>query len=214
MEYFSPVFGLITKHNPTTENGGIFLAQYMASNPSDEQAKKIFLKKMDNAIQPNGLYKRSQHHTKRSVSHDEITGMMASSKIAGTIHRNIIWSQLKQNFWAYPAVVENFTDYLPYNPANYYAWGSYVGSRWSKVFFPFYLINMMISLQKPAQETSSKLIYWLELNSMPTSKLNKFLKKYYESKVSEQYGDDYLKKMRYIYFHTEEKDFPLLEVLE
>lgn len=213
MEYFSPVFGLITKHNPTTENGGLFLAQYLVHNPRGA-GRDIFLAKMNNAINPDGLYKRSAHHTKRSVSHDEITGMIASSHMAGTIHKNIIWSQLKQNFWAYPAVVENFTDYLPYNPANYYAWGSYVGSRWSKVFFPFYLINMMISLQKPAQETSSKLIYWLELNSMPTSKLNKFLKKYYESKVSEQYGDDYLKKMRYIYFHTEEKDFPLLEVLE
>lgn len=213
MEYFSPIFGLVTKHNPTTENGGLFLAQYLVHNPRGE-GRDIFLAKMNNAINPDGLYKRSAHHTKRSVSHDEITGMIASSHMAGTIHKNIIWSQLKQNFWAYPAVVENFTDYLPYNPANYYAWGSYVGSRWSKVFFPFYLINMMISLQKPAQETSSKLIYWLELNSMPTSKLNKFLKKYYESKVSEQYGDDYLKKMRYIYFHTEEKDFPLLEVLE
>ena len=213
MEYFSPIFGLVTKYNPTSENGGLFLAQYLVHRPNGI-GKSIFLEKMNNAINPDGLYRRSSHHVKRSVSHDEITGMIASSHIVGTIHKNIIWNQLKQNFWAYPAVVEGLTDYLPYNPANYYAWGSYVGSSWSKALFPFYFINMMISLNKPAQETSSKLIYWLELNSMPTSKLNKFLKKYYESKVSEQYGDDYLKKMRYIYFHTEEKDFPLLEVLE
>lgn len=209
MIYFSEIFGLITKENPTTENGGIFLAQYMASNPSDEQAKKIFLKKMDNAIQPNGLYKRSQHHTKRSVSHDEITGMMASSKIAGTIHRNIIWNQLKANFGAYPAVIEKWYDYLPYNPANYYAWGDYAGSKVSKIFFPLYAINLFIALRKDPQETSSKLIYWTELNTMSNSFLNKKLKTYYTDKVTEQYGVDYLYKMRRIYFNQEGDDFPL-----
>lgn len=211
MEYFSPVFGLITKHNPTTENGGFFLAQYMASNPSDEQAKKIFLKKMDNAIQPNGLYKRSQHHTKRSVSHDEITGMMASSKIAGTIHRNIIWNQLKANLGAYPAVIEKWYDYLPYNPANYYAWGDYAGSKASKIFLPLYAINMLISINKEPKNTSSKLIYFLELDTMSDSSINKLLKSYYDKTMTRQYGDDYLYKMRRIYFNQEGEDFPLFK---
>ena len=39
--------------------------------------------------------------------------------------------------------------------------------------------------------------------------INKRRKEYFKKSMRTQYGDDYLMKMRYIYFHTEEKDFPL-----
>lgn len=211
MDYFSPIYGLVTKADPITENGGLFLAQYMADNPRSELAKKIFLTKMNLSIQPSGLYKRSREHNERSVSHDEITGMMASSKIASTIHKNIIWNQLKANFGAYPAVIEKWYDFLPYNPANYYAWGQYVGSKWSTIFLPFYFLNMVIATSKPKKDTSSKLIYWLELETMPKSTMNLFLKDYFDSKMVKQYGNDFKKQLRMIYFYSEDKSFPLIE---
>ena len=83
-----------------------------------------------------------------------------------------------------------------------------------KMFFPLYFINMTISLSKDKQQTSSKLIYWLELNTMPSTALNRFLKDFFNSKMTSQYGADYLKKMRMIYFNQEDEDFPLFKEVE
>lgn len=214
MVYFSEIYGLVTKHDPVTENGGLFLAQYVASNPSEE-VKNLFLKKMDLSKTEGGFYKRSAEHKKRSVSHDEITGMMATSFVYGTIHKDIIWSQLKRNFGAYPAVKADFSDYLPYNPGNYYAWGQYAGSKMSYVYFPVYFANMALALSKEKQQTSSKLIYWLELETMPKNYMNNFLKKFFVKKVKAQYGENYLYEMRKIYFNQEDEyEFPLFTVLK
>lgn len=211
MGYFSPTFGLVTQQDPGTENGGLFLAQYLADNPKSVFARNIFMLKMDNAILPSGLYRRSENHNKRSVSHDEITGMMASSYILGTLHKNIIWKQLKENFGAYPAIVMDWSDRLPFNPGNYYAWGQYVRSPASYCFLLIYIVNLIIASNKPATETSSKLMYDLELRTMPDNWINRKLAKYYESKMAKQYGSDYLMKMRRIYFSTEKEEFPLFK---
>lgn len=210
MEYFKKGFGLVTEHDPTTENSGLFLAFYILDK-KNVKGMTYFLEKMQMAKQPSGLYLRSFHHTQRSVSHDEITGMIVSSYIYQTLHHKIIWEQLKENFGGYPACVMHWTDYLPYNPSNYYAWGSYAGSKFSKIFFPFYLINMLIAMNKKLEDVSSKSIYWLELNSMPSTKLNRFLKKIFEKRMVKDYGDNYIMALRKIYFASESSEFPLFE---
>lgn len=211
MEYFKSGFGIVTENDIYSENSGLFLAHYIADK-KNAKGLNAYLEKMQMAKLPNGLYMRSFHHTKRSVSHDEISGMLSSSYIYQTLHHKIIWEQLKEHWGAYPAVVINWTDYLPYNPANYYAWGAYAGSKWSRVFFPFYLTNMLISINKDPGETSSKLIYGLELNTMPMTRLNVFLKKIYEKKMIEQYGENYKMELRKIYFGREKPEFPLLNL--
>lgn len=210
MEYFKQGFGIVTEADQVTENSGLFLAQYILDK-RNAKGMSSYLEKMQMAKLPNGLYLRTFHHTKRSVSHDELTGMIASSFIYRTLHHKIIWEQLKENWGAYPAVVVGFSDKLPYNPSNYYAWGSYNYSSLSKLFFPFYLTNMIISINKPPGETSSKIIYWLELNSMPPTRLNIFLKKIYEKKMIEQYGENYKMELRKIYFASEKPEFPLFQ---
>ena len=210
MDYFQ-LGGLVTKENPTTENNNLFYAQYLASGGENVYN---YNEVMASRRTSNGLYLRSPHHTKRSVSHDEITAYMAISKMLKLNYHHEIWNQLKANYGAYPAIIEKWYDYLPFNPANYYAWGEYAGSKWSKIFFPLYFINMTIALSKDKQQTSSKLIYWLELNTMPSTTLNRFLKDFFNSKMTSQYGADYLKKMRMIYFNQEDEDFPLFKEVE
>jgi hypothetical protein len=208
VEYFKPGFGIVTESDQTTENSGLFLAQYILDK-RNAKGMTYFLEKMQRSKLPNGLYLRSFHHTERGVSHDEISGMMASSFIYNTVHHKIIWGQLKQNWGAYPAVVSDWTDSLPYNLANYYAWGSYNYSMLSRVFFPFYLANMIIAINKEVGETSSKIIYGLELNSMPKTMLNSWLLEIYENKMIEQYGKNYKLELRKIYFTGEKPEFPL-----
>jgi hypothetical protein len=207
------IFGLVTKQDPTTENGGSFLAALAAHTPT-AIVLSAFCSKMRLAKQANGMYARSAKHLVRSVSQDEITGMMATSKIFNTPHRFEIWKQLKANFGAYPAIVMDKSDYLPFNPANYYAWGQYVDSKLSYLFLPIYIINFLISTNKSPKETSSKLLYNLQLTTMPKNAINKTLFSYFEKKMKSQYGENYLLEMRKIYFNKETLDFPLFKVLE
>lgn len=212
-EYFSPIFGLVTSVDPGTENGGSFLAAY-AVNDRSEFVKNLYIKKMEAARLPSGFYRRSANHNQRSVSHDEITGMMATSYIFGLNYHKEIWNQMALNNGAYPAVIEDKLDYVSYNPGEYYPWCAYQ-ERWDcGAYYPFYYANMLIALAKPKENTSSKLLYWLELNTMPVNQMNMYLKDKFEEKVIAQYGKNYLFEMRRIYFNQEDQNtFPLFTVL-
>lgn len=212
-EYFSPIFGLVTECDPISENAGLFLAHYIAYNPSVE-ALQIFNLKMKNSRLPNGMYRRSANHNIRSVSHDEISSMMLSSYYYKTSHRFEIWQQLKTNFGAYPSIVEHWTDYLPFNLANYYVWGQCVNSKLSYLFLPFFILNMVISLSKQKQDTSSKLMYNTKLKLLPQNFINKLLKKYLDKRLETMYGSNFVLKMMEIYFPTESENFPLFKVLK
>lgn len=213
MEYFDPIYGLITESDPTGENSGLFLAHYLTYNVS-WQSIQTFNLKMKNARLPNGMYRRSANHNNRSVSNDEISGMLASSYVLKTTHRHEIWKQLKTNYGAYPAIVMDFSDKLPYNLANYYAWGQFCDSYLSYLFLPFYIINMVIALSKDKQNTSSKLIYNTELRAMKPNFINKLLKKYLDMRLKKMYGNSFALEMMKIYFHSEKPEFPLFKVVK
>ena len=202
MEYFNE--GLVTKSDPQTENRNLFYAEYLTLGGVDQGFNSFMHEKQ----LPNGLYLRSSIHTNRTVSHDEITGWLVSSKILGTCHGEVIWSQLVRHYGAYPAAVKNWTDYLPFNPGNYYAWAKLVGSKASIFFFPIYLLNLVISCSKPPKDTSSKIIYWLELSNI-NSPLCKW---FFEKRMKSQYGDAWLSSLLIIYFGTD-SEFPLLKQL-
>lgn len=210
MDYFSPIFGLVTSVDQGTENGGLFLAEYAVTNRS-EFIKQLYIQKMEAARLPSGLYRRSANHNARSVSHDEITGMMAVSYIFNLNYHKEIWDQMVSHNGSYPAVIEDKLDYVAYNIGNYYPWCEYQHRSDCAGYLPFYLANMALSLSKDKQETSSKLIYWLELYTIRDSWINRSLKQTFESKMKEQYGDDWLMSMRRIYFNSEAEDFPLFK---
>jgi len=106
MNYFSNIFGLVTKYDPTSENGGSFFGYYlvlklMLGEPITQQDIDLYIQKMQNAYISKGLYLRSSHHKERTVSHDELTGMIVTSKILKTKHAEEIADRIKPPATAY-----------------------------------------------------------------------------------------------------------------
>lgn len=214
MKYFSCIFGLVTKHDPTTENGGLFFAHYLVLKKAlglkiTAEDFIVFTTKMLKAKTSDGLYKRSEHHTVRTVSHDEISGMLVSSNILKTQHTEEIMSKLESGFGNYPATgVNKF-----YNPADFYAWATLAKRWYAPLFAPFYVLNLLITSNKKKQDTSGKLIYMDELFLMKDlSLLSKLLHKYFVWRMKKMYGQFWVKELFSIYFSTEDADFPLLEL--
>lgn len=219
-EYFKKGFGLVTQNDPTTENCNLFYAEYLALKtkrlhvPEDSDLEK-FNEDMSLKVNADGLYNRRSEEPipVRSVSHDEITGWMVSSRILGTNHGKNIWKHLISHFGTYNNT-GRFTESLPFNPSNYYAWGELTDS-WlaSKLFFFMYLINMLIAIHKKPEITSSKIIYWLELSVMPKSMLNNILWSIFEKQMKKQYGEAYISAMLHIYHNAESENFPIFKEL-
>lgn len=212
MQYFSPVYGLVTSLDTGTENGGTFFLYYlvlkqMNNIPLTEYDFNLFHAKMNSAKVADGLYLRSAGHPVKTVSHDEITAMIATSAILNTSHGANIATYLKDNNGNYPATGEP----KRYNPSNYFAWYNLANVK-GHTFFPaiLYFISMVISCNRPKQETSSKLLYLAELYTLR----NKFPRvwKYYTNKMKKQYGQFWVKELFAIYFHTETPEYPLLKL--
>lgn len=215
MNYFKAGYGLVTKHDPVTENCNLFYAQYLAlKNPHERSDFNFFtINMVTKWNRKHGVYNRRSGYDTRSVSHDEITGWMVSSYLLQTSHKDSIWHHLKTHFGAYNNTGKPL-DYLPFNPANYYAWGELVGAKYHKIFLPFYLINLLIASSKDKMNTSSKIIYWLELSVLPKTWVNQQMKAIFERKMKAQYGEHWLRGLYEIYFASEDRnEFPLWKEL-
>lgn len=214
MGYFSEIFGLITKNDTITENGGLFLAHYMVLRlmlglPIPHDAYLIYQEKMSSSFVEYGLYLRSKEHKTRTVSQDEQTGFSVASYALNTSHRFQIWKVLIANFGSYPATgVRKY-----YNPGSYYAWAVLAESKISFIFAPWYTINLLISSNKVAANTSSKLIYLDELYCMKDkSWYSKILWGYYSWRMEKMYGAKWVAVLYNIYFANEDLDHPLREL--
>lgn len=214
MEYFSPTLGLITKYDPTTENGGSFFAFYlvlklMLGQPISQKDVDIYIHKMKWAYVGRGLYLRSMHHTKRTVSHDEITGMIVSSKILKTYHAKAIADRIARGFGNYPASGE----FKIYNPADYYAWFTLTNKWYSFIFAPNYTINLLLSTSIKKGDVDSKLNNMIELYlAKDISWYSRILWKFFKWRMVHIYGDYWVKELFSIYFWSETEDFPLLQL--
>lgn len=216
MNYFSEVFGLITKSDPVTENGGLFFAHYLVlklmlgMNPTQTDMLYYF-SKMNFARVETGLYLRSREHKKRTVSQDEQTGFAVASHIIKSPINKEIWSYLSSHLGNYPATGENKF----YNPGSYYPWAILADSYLSPVLAPWYTINLLISSNKPEQDTSSKLIYTTELFvCSKKSWYANILWKYFQWRMEKMYGKKWIKSLYDIYFGGEDMDHPLRELAE
>jgi hypothetical protein len=208
--YFDLTFGLITKNDRESENGGLFLSEYLVLlkmlNNTNYLSGYVYTIKMGRARVKNGLYLRSRNHPNRTVSHDEITGMIASSHILKTPHKHNIIKYLIKHFGNYPATGKNKF----YNPADFYAWFELTGNKLKYLFLPFYTINLLITSNKTAQDTSGKLIYMTELFLMKDISLySKLLWKYFDWRMKLMYSEKWVKDLVDIYFHTEDLDHPI-----
>lgn len=212
MNYFREGFGLITSNDPDTENCSLFYAEYLTLKQEvTEEDRQFFCNNMLLKLNERGLYNRRSIETipVRSVSKDEILGFLVASKILNTNHGKVIWKHLITHFGAYNNT-GRLLDYLPFNPGNYYPWGQIMGSFLSYLFLPMFIVNLFITCNKGPQNTSSKILNWLEFKNMPETFINKQLCKYFEKKMKAQYGEKYLDGLFNIYFNMESRvEFPL-----
>lgn len=214
MEYLKEGFGLVTERDQFTENSNLFYAQYLALKTIESADVDFFSNNMRLKLNDRGVYNRRSIEPLpvRSVSKDEILGFMTASKLLKTDHAEEIWQHLLKTGGSYNNTGRLF-DYLPFNPGNYYNWGQLVGSKLSYLFLPIFVANLLIACNKPASNTSSKIMYWLIFKTLPTSKLNNFMCRYYKRKMKAQYGENYLRGLYEIYFSMESRiEFPLFKL--
>jgi hypothetical protein len=213
MNYFSSTYGLVTKNDPSTENGGLFFAHYlvlkeMLNVQITKDDYELFQEKMNSSFVKYGLYLRNKNLSTRTVSQDELTGMTIASYILNTTHYHSIWNYLSSHFGNYPATGKNSW----VNGGSYYAWAKLADSKISFLLAPWYTINLLISSNKTKQDTSSKLIYFTELHTLKNRFYPSLLWKYYSWRMKVMYGDKWIKELFAIYFHTEDADHPLIEL--
>lgn len=210
--FFSPIYGLTTLHDPSTENGGLGFAQYLRLKSDlnielTPEDLSIFQNKMFNACVSTGLYRRDQTRTIRTVSHDEITGMLVSGKLLESHHDVEIWNYLLSHFFIYDP--NNNRPYPAFAPQWICLWAELMDSKLFKWLLPYTLISILLTTKSGSQQdTSGKLLYFTLL------KRDSFLWKVYKSRMIKLYGPEWVKSVFSIYFWTEPKDHPLIELSE
>jgi len=218
MEYFSEKYGLVTDNDPVTENGQLFLAHYLLSPNIDPTDKLVvFLRQLQNSKVETGLYHRNPDLTDRRImSHDNMSGIMAVSKYYETQHRFDIWNYLVRHLGTYDnsqGKSKQLSRFLPFNPANFFVWGLCAESRLAYLFLPFYAPSLMLACNRPKEDTSGKILAWIELSVLQDNFICRKLFSYYEKKMKKQYGEDYMKELVTIYHgHNNSKEFPLNKI--
>lgn len=202
-----------TSSHRGNENGILYLAEYfilkqLSGQSLNEKDKEIFEFIMDGLEVEKGLYDRGasdklRESPKRSISHDNLSAISAISKMLGTSHASEIASYGLKHFGIYNNNQKGFS--LPMNPANYSIWLALANKSaiLQILFLPFFLINFIISLSKEKQNTSSKLLYLVELFPLREIQPYGFLYSIYVARMKKQYGEKYLKELFGIYFKDE-----------
>lgn len=214
MKYFSEIYGLVTDGDPTSENGQLFLAEYLLLK-EDTEAVTTMSKQLNNSRIKPGLFHRNPLLIKRTMSHDNLSGIFSFSKKYNTTHRKEIWKYLITHFGTYDNThgqSEQFSKYLPFNPANFFVWGLAADSILAYLFLPFYLINFVITLLKSEEDTSGKILTWVELAPLQNNLICKLLYKIFEIKMKKQYGESYVAKLLIVYHGNNSKEFPINKI--
>lgn len=210
--YFSPIYGLVTSHDNFSENGGLHFSQYLRLKSDlniaySAEDRITYEAKMFRSQVGYGLYRRDETRTERTVSHDEITGMVVASKLLNTSHASEIWKYLLSHFFIYDP--NNNRPYPAFAPQWICLWAELMDSKLFKWLLPYTLISILLTTKSGSQQdTSGKLLYFTLL------KRDSFLWKIYKSRMEKLYGPQWVKSVFSIYFHTEPKDHPLIELSE
>lgn len=221
MEYFSQEYGLVTDNDPETENGQLFLAELILLNNrygKDTTSLDDLMKTqlLYSEVEP-GLYNRNPDlFDKRIMSHDNLAGIFSWSYLAKTEHRFSIWKYLLKHLGTYDnsrGKTKQLSRFLPFNPANFFIWGLCAESSIYLLFLPFYLVNLIISSNKPKEDTSGKILSWVELYPHRNHWLVKHLFDYYTNKMYKQYPGVYIAELMRIYHGNNSPEFPIRKIL-
>jgi hypothetical protein len=222
MEYLSATYGLTGESDPVSENGQLFLAEYLLLlnklTPEAEIAgfKSCMNYQLNVSMVEEGLYNRNPFLTEETMSHDNLIGIMSYSYVYNTQHKFKIWSYLLKHFGTYDNTKgkeAGIPKYLPFNPGNYFTWGLCANSNIYLLFLPFFLINLIISCNSAATNTSGKILDWVALYPHRNHWLVKYIFDYYEIKMIDEYGTNYLTALMEIYHGGNSHDFPINKLL-
>ncbi len=220
--YFTDEYGLTGIHDPKSENGQVFLVDYHLQFHRIS-GFRVGIERFEKQLELSytgvkGLYHRNPELIDRRImSHDNLSAIMAGSYFYGTDHRYDIWKYLLTHFGTYDnsqGKTDQFTKYLPFNPANFFIWGLCANSILAYLFLPFFLINFFITLNKKQQDTSGKILLFIELYPLRRNFIVRQLYKLYERSMIKMYGNEYHKALRQIYHAREGANFPLVKLFE
>lgn len=217
--YYNPVHGLelspdINNGNRQNENGILFLVEYLLMTnpitPEDEDKFKQVVKNIE--IEP-GLYDRGGLDSvtaaltgveKRTISHDNISAIAAGSYYLGTHHASDIAIYGLKHCFSYNNLKKGFR--APMNPGNWSVWLALgkTAPLLQLLFFPFYLINFLITTNKSKQQTSGKLLYFVELFPLRNHLLWGIMYQMLMNRLAIMYGEKPLVELTKIYFRDEQ----------
>jgi hypothetical protein len=199
------------------ENGILYQAEYVMQlhkNADLNTQDKLVFESIVNALrhQDSGVYNRGagestpEHEyyvapeNRRTISHDNISAISCGSHLLGNYDEcaKIAKHGIK-NFFVYNNIKP--LRRLPVNPGNISPWLALGGyTKLALVFLPFFIANFLITMSKPAQDTSGKKLYLLKLYSLRNTFGFKTLYKLMNWKLQKQYGDNYINKIYTIYY--------------
>jgi hypothetical protein len=225
VEYFSNVYGLTGETDPTSENGQLFLVEYLflindlyPDDPDLEQVSlsNVMKEQLYASKVESGLYHRNPVLVNKTMSHDNLLAITSFSKVYGTFHAEEIWSYLVRHFGVYDNTKgrsKEFEKILPFNPGNYFIFGLCADSLLAYLFLPIFTINLIISCNQSKEKVSGKLLDYVSF--FPHRNRNFILKAlyaYYVKKMTAMYGQDYMKEIITIYHGKNSKEFPLCKL--
>jgi len=217
MDYLSTTYGLVTDHDPTSENGQLFLTPLiMLDNTNALVYNQIMRDQLLSSKVESGLYHRNPELTNRCTSHDNLTAIFTYSYLNNTSHRFEIWNYLLKHLGTYDNTKNKSTQlsrFLPFNPANFFIWGLCAKSNIYLLFLPFYVLSLILSCNTDRNQTSGKILNWIKLTPHKDHWLVGHLLKYYERKMKVQYGENYVLELMRIYHGGNSKEFPINKLL-
>jgi len=220
MEYLSTKYGLVTDNDPVTENGQLFLVELILLQDflgADFRNNQLVLDtQLENSQVQEGLFHRNPDLIDRCASHDNVTSIFAYSFFDQNNVRFEIWKYLLTHFGTYDNTKgksKQLSRFLPFNLGNFFIWGVCAESNIYLLFLPFYLINLLISSNKPSNDTSGKILNWVELYPHKEHWLCKHLFGYYEKKMKKMYSENYVKELMRIYHGNNSSEFPINKLL-
>lgn len=219
MEYFSVDYGLVTDYDPITENGQLFLSEYVIlrdyynldANPECDQ---LFFSQLERSLVEKGLYHRNPFLVdRRVISHDNLIGILSWSKFRNTFHRKDIWIKMIKTLFVYDNTkgrTKQYSKYLPHSPQSIFLYGLFADSKLIyvlyPVLYPYYWVNLILGCNKPNNDVSGKILDFISLYVLKDKPLMNLCWKYYEGSMKKTYGSDYVKHLMEIYHGSVNSD--------
>ena len=203
MNYKNENIGIVQKTDLLTENGQLFLGvvccleHAIFGNVTHET--EIFFETVLANTFPNR--RKLDPIDARNMSGDNLDGIFSGAFLIKSKWLELSWEYLTANNFTWP----NAGDKWPFQPAKIFPWALCGGTNWHLLFtLPFYWLAFIITLLKPKENTSGKILTFVELYPHKDSFWCSLIWKIYIWKMQKQYGDLWFYEINMIFHNDEE----------